>query len=220
MATKVDYKRQLSELYRASREPELVDVPELTYVMIDGHGDPNTAVEYREAVEALYAISYAAKFLVKGAPDGVDYGVLPLEGLWWTADMSTFSTEDKSAWDWTMMIMQPDVVTAEIFEQALAKTATKGLPAQDLVRLERFTEGRSAQIMHVGPYATEQPTIQRLHAFIGEQGLQLGGKHHEIYLSDPRRSAPEKMKTIIRQPVTADAISSVANTATVRSPSE
>ena len=112
--------------------------------------------------------------------------------------------EDKSAWDWTMMIMQPDVVTAEIFERALAKTAKKGLAAHGRLRLERFAEGSSAQIMHVGPYATEQPTIQRLHAFIAEHGLHRRGKHHEIYLSDPRRAAPEKMKTIIRQPVTAD----------------
>jgi hypothetical protein len=203
MATKVDFKRELGELYIARRVPQLVDVPELSYVMIDGHGDPNTAVEYGEAVEALYAISYAAKFIVKGASNGVDYGVLPLEGLWWTADMSTFSAEDKSAWDWTMMIMQPDVVTAEIFEQALANTVRKGLAAHSRVRLERFAEGSAAQIMHVGPYATEQPTIERLHAFIAEQRLQRRGKHHEIYLSDPRRSALEKMKTIIRQPVTA-----------------
>jgi hypothetical protein len=207
MATKVDFKRELRQLYSASREPHLLDVPVLNYLMIDGHGDPNTAAEYREAVEALFAISYAAKFIVKAAPDGVDYGVLPLEGLWWTADMATFSTDDKSAWDWTMLIMQPDLVTAEIFEQALAKTATKGLAAQDRVRLERFSEGHSAQIMHVGPYATEQPTIERLHAFTVDQGLQLRGKHHEIYLSDPRRSAPERMKTIIRQPVTTDGTS-------------
>lgn len=207
MATKVDFKRELRELFSASREPKLVDVPVLKYVMIDGHGDPNTAVEYREAVEALYAISYAAKFIVKGAPDGVDYGVLPLEGLWWTTDMSAFSADDKSAWDWTMMIMQPDVVTAEILEQALAKTARKGLAAHGRVRLDRFAEGSAAQVMHVGPYAAEQPTIERLHAFIAEQGLRRRGKHHEIYLSDPRRSASEKMKTIIRQPVTADGTS-------------
>ncbi len=173
--------------------------------MVDGHGDPNTAVEYREAVEALYAISYAAKFIVTGAPDGVDYGVLPLEGLWWTADMAMFSAEDKAAWDWAMMITQPDVVTEEIFEQALAKTAKKGLAAQSRVRLERFAEGRAGQILHVGPYATEQSTIERLHGLIADQGLLRRGKHHEIYLSDLRRSAPEKMKTIIRQPVTAEA---------------
>jgi hypothetical protein len=170
MATKVDFKRELRQLYDASREPQLVDVP----------------------------------FLVKGAPGGVDYGVLPLEGPWWTADMAKFSVEDKSAWDWTMMIMQPDVVTAEIVEQALAKTAKKGLAALGRLRLERFAEGSSVQIMHVGPYATEQPTIQRLHAFIAEQGLHRRGKHHEIYLSDPRRTAPEHMKTIIRRPVTSD----------------
>ncbi|HEY9376791.1 MAG TPA: GyrI-like domain-containing protein [Jiangellaceae bacterium] len=204
MATKLDFKRELRELYNASRDPELVDVPELNYLMVDGHGDPNTAVEYREAVEALYAISYAAKFIVKGTPGGVDYGVLPLEGLWWATDMSAFTAYDKSAWDWTMMIMQPDVVTAEILEQALAKTAKKGLAAQGLVRLERFAEGRCAQVMHLGPYAAEAPTIQRLHAFIADQGLQLRGKHHEIYLSDPRRTTPEKMKTISRQPVSTE----------------
>jgi hypothetical protein len=204
MATKVDFKRELRELYAAGPEPTLVDVPALNYLMIDGHGDPNTAVQYRDAVEALYAISYAAKFIVKSASDGLDYGVLPLEGLWWTTDMSTFSTEDKSAWDWTMMIMQPDVVTAEVLDQALAKTAIKELAGQERARLERFTEGSSAQVMHLGPYAAEQPTIERLHTFIAEQGRQLRGKHHEIYLSDPRRTAPEKMKTIIRQPVSGD----------------
>jgi hypothetical protein len=185
------------ELYAAGREPVIVEMPELGYLMIDGHGDPNTATAYGEAVEALYTIAYAAKFAIKRAPDGVDYGVLPLEGLWWTPDMSTFTTEDKSAWCWTTMIMQPDVVTPEVFEEALEKAAEKKSPETiGRLRLERFAEGPAAQTMHIGPYAAEGPTIERLHAFIAQQGYERAGKHHEIYLSDPRRAAPEKMKTV------------------------
>jgi len=203
VTTKVDLKRQLPELYSAARQPGLVEVPELAFLMIDGHGDPNTASEYAQAVEAIYAVAYTTKFILKRARDGIDFGVMPLEGLWWTPDMSTFTTDDKSAWDWTMMIAQPEQVTSEVVEQARAKAAgKKALAAIDRVRLERFSEGRAAQVMHIGPYATEGPTIQRLHAFISEQGCERAGKHHEIYLSDPRRSAPERMKTIVRQPVT------------------
>jgi hypothetical protein len=201
-ATKIDLKRQMRELYAAAREPTLVDVPELVFIMIDGHGDPNTSPEYSEAIEALYTLAYTAKFAVKRAPEGIDYGVMPLEGLWWTPDMSQFTTAEKSAWDWTMMIMQPDHVTTEVFEDARAKAAEKKpLDAIGRVRLERFAEGPAAQIMHIGPYAAEGPTIQRLHAFIAEQGCERSGKHHEIYLSDPRRSAPEKLRTIVRQPI-------------------
>lgn len=202
-ATKrIDYKRELRELYAPGGEPVILNVPALAYLMIDGHGDPNTAPEYTEAVEALYTVAYAAKFAVKRAPDGIDYGVMPLEGLWWTPDMSKFTTQDKSAWDWTMMIMQPDQVTTVVFEDArTTATKKKSLDAISRVRLERFTEGLAAQIGHVGPYDAEGPTIERLHAFIAEQGYERAGKHHEIYLSDPRRAAPEKMKTILRQPV-------------------
>jgi hypothetical protein len=201
-ATKVDLKRGLRAFYSAGPEPVMVDVPELAFLMIDGHGDPNSAAEYSAAVQALYPLAYAAKFAVKQAPGGLDFAVMPLEGLWWVPDMSTFTTEDKSAWDWTMLIMQPDQVTLEVFEEAKAKTA-KNNPSDALtrVRLERFAEGRAAQVMHVGPYATEGPTIQQLHTFIAEQGCVRAGKHHEVYISDPRRAAPEKMKTILRQPV-------------------
>jgi hypothetical protein len=199
---KIDYKRELRELYAASREPVVVDVPDLNYLMIDGHGDPNTAPEFSQAIESLYAVAYTAKFAIKRAPEGVDYGVMPLEGLFWTPDMSTFTTEDKSAWDWTLMIMQPDQVTSEVFGAAqAAATKKKSLDAIGRVRLERLAEGLAAQILHIGPYATEGPTIQRLHAFIAAQGYERTGKHHEVYLSDPRRAAPEKMKTIIRQPI-------------------
>jgi hypothetical protein len=199
-ATKVDFKRELRELYTAKPAPAMVEVPELAFLMVDGHGDPNTSQAYGEAVSALYSVSYAARFALKRA--GVlDYGVMPLEGLWWVPDMSTFSIADKAAWDWTAMILQPDPVTLEVFEQARAKAAKKALPALDRVRLERFAEGPAAQVMHRGPYSAEGPTIAALHAFIAEQGHERAGKHHEIYLSDPTRSAPEKMKTIIRQPV-------------------
>lgn len=202
-ATRIDYKRELRELYYARREPVIVEVPELAFLMLDGHGDPNTAPAYREAVEALFAIAYAAKFAVKRA-GGEDYGVMPLEGLWWTPDMAAFTTADKSAWNWTMMIMQPQAVTGEMIEAARVKAAaTKPLDAIARVRLERFAEGLVAQVMHLGPFAAEGPTIARLHALIGEQGYTPAGKHYEIYLSDPRRSAPEKMKTIIRQPIAA-----------------
>lgn len=177
-------------------------MPELTILMIDGHGDPNTAAAYREAVEALYSVAYTAKFAVKHAPDEVDIGVMPLEGRWWTTDMSTFSTDRKSGWDWTMMITQPGQVTADVGEEARAKAARKkALEAIDRLRFDRFTEGLAGQIMHIGPYAAEGPTIARLHAIISENGYTLTGKHHEIYLSAPRRPAPEKLKTTVRQPV-------------------
>jgi len=203
VTTKVDLKHEQPELYSAARRPGLVEVPELAFLMIDGHGDPNRAPEYAQAVEAIYAIAYTAKFIVKRSPDGIDFAVMPLEGLWWTPDYSTFTTDDKSAWDWTMMIAQPEQVTAEVVEKARANAARKkSLGAIGRVRLELFREGRVAQVMHIGPYATEGPTIQSLHAFIAEKGYERAGKHHEIYLGNPRRSAPEKMKTIVRQPVT------------------
>jgi len=201
-ATKVDFKREYKELYRAGRDPAMVDVPEFAFLMVDGHGDPNTAIEYSQAIEALYSVSYTLKFAIKRAPEGFDYGVMPLEGLWWVPDMADFTTKEKSAWDWTAMIMQPDEVTQGLLEDALAgATAKKSLPAAAKLRLERFHEGPAAQVMHIGPYSAEGPTIERLHAFIAESGRSLRGKHHEIYLGDPRRSAPEKLKTVIRQPV-------------------
>ena len=182
----------------------MVDVPELTYLMIDGHGDPNTSDSYRDAVAALYTVSYSLKFQMKRA-SGVDYKVGPLEGMWWGPDMSAFATGDKSAWDWTMMIRQPGVVTEDVVAAASEHAqGKKGRSAAADVRLETFTEGRAAQILHAGPYSAEGPTIARLHAFIEEQGFAFDGrvqKHHEIYLSDPRRTTPARLKTIIRQPV-------------------
>jgi hypothetical protein len=201
-ATKVDLRATYKEFYTAGREPGLVDVPELSFLAVDGHGDPNTSPEYTHAVEALFSVSYALKFALKRGPHQLDYGVMPLEGLWWVPDMSQFSVERKSDWNWTMMIMQPDVVDADLIGTAIEQsTAKKELPAARLLRLERYAEGLSAQVMHIGPYAAEEPTIQRLHAFIAERGFDRARKHHEIYLGDPRRSAPERLRTIIRQPV-------------------
>ena len=203
-ATRIDYKRELAELYSPGAAPGIVDVPELAFLMVDGHGDPNTAVEYRAAVEALFAVSYAAKFALKRAPEAVDFAVMPLEGLWWVPDMSTFTAGDKSDWSWTAMIMQPDLVTAEVVDAATHKSAAKkSLPALDLLRFERFHEGLAAQVMYRGAYADEGPTIAQLHEFIADNGYRPIGKHHEIYLGDPRRSAPEKLRTVIRQPVAA-----------------
>jgi hypothetical protein len=198
----VDLRRALSGLYSAPAAPTLVDVPELCYLMIDGHGDPNTAPEYAEAVQALYSVAYTVRFALKRRTDPVDAPVMPLEGLWWVPDMSTFSVEDKSAWDWTLLILQTDHATPELVEEA-RETAIrrKGLPRLDQVRLATYAEGRAAQVMHRGPYSEEGPTVEALHRFIADQGLALTGKHHEIYLGDPRRAAPEKLRTIIRQPV-------------------
>lgn len=198
---KTDHRRELRALYSATARPVLVDVPELQFLMIDGHGDPNTAPEYAEAVKALFAVAYGVKFAVR-RDTGVDFAVMPLQGLWWVPDMSRFDVDDKSAWDWTMMIMQPELVTADVVERARAAASAKATAAAlARLRLERLAEGRAAQVLHVGPYAAEGPTIARLHAFIAGAGLQRSGRHHEIYLGDPRRTAADRLRTVIRQPV-------------------
>jgi hypothetical protein len=204
--TKIDYKRELSELYLPGRKPSLVDVPEMAFLMVDGRGDPNTDASYREAIEALFTVAYTVKFAVKRMPSGgVEFSVMPLESLWWSGDTTTLNLDDaKSEWSWTAMIMQPDPVNAEIVEDARAQAARKKpLPALDLLRYERFAEGTAAQVMYLGPYSDEGPTIRALHQFISEEGYTPVGKHHEIYLGDPRRSAPAKLRTVIRQPVSA-----------------
>ena len=199
---KLDLRKELKHLYNPSAKAfQLIDVPSLQFVMIDGQGDPNTAESFRLAMQALYTVSYTLKFDLK-KNHGVDYPVMPLEGLWWADDMELFSQEKKGEWKWTLMIMHPDVVTKKLFKSAVEQVAAKkGLPALGGLRLERLREGKSAQILYLGPYADEGPTIARMHAFIRESGYMPEGKHHEIYLGDPRRSAPEKLKTVIRQPV-------------------
>ncbi len=199
---KIDLKKVWKELYTpGTKQVSLVDVPSFNYLMIDGRGDPNTAQEYREAIEALYPVAYTLKFMLKGGETGQDYVVMPLQGLWWVENMADFSAERKEDWEWTMMMMQPPPVTEAMVAEAVAQTRKKkNPPALDKVRLEALHEGSSAQIMHIGPYADETSNIQKVHQFIADAGGKLYGKHHEIYLSDPRRTAPEKMKTIIRQP--------------------
>jgi hypothetical protein len=197
-----DLRREFAHLYTARTAPALVDVPELSYLMIDGSGDPNTAPEYTEAVQALYSVAYTIRFALKRRDDPVDAPVMPLEGLWWVPDMSTFTVEDKSTWQWTLLILQNDAVTAEVAGEAREAAARKkGLPGIGRVRFDSFAEGRAAQVLHRGPYSEEGPVVEALHRFIARQGLRLTGKHHEIYLGDPRRTAPEKLRTIVRQPV-------------------
>lgn len=197
----IDLKRTDRNWYTARGEPSIVELPTLPHLMIDGTGDPNTAKGYGEAVAALYPIAYAVRKAVIAAC-GERYTVMPLEGLWWTPDMADFTTADKNAWHWTLLIRQPPAATSDLVTEAIASTtATKRLAAGDLVRFETLTEGSAAQVMHRGPYAEEAPTIARLHDFIHDGGYALTGSHHEIYLSDPRRVAAEKMRTILRQPI-------------------
>jgi len=198
---KIDLKRDLKHLYHPSaKEVVRVEVPRFHFLMIDGEGDPNTSERYAEAVQALFSVSYTAKFMVKKRTQ-VDYAVMPLEGLWWAEDMSAFITNDRSKWRWTMMIMQPHFVAAEAIEESLAEVRRKkALPAVGELRLEALTEGPCAQILHVGPFNEEGPAIQRVHDFIAGRSA-LAGKHHEIYLSDVRRADPRKWRTIIRQPM-------------------
>jgi len=200
---KIDFKKELKHLYQpTAKQVVRVKVPKMNYLMLDGEGDPNTSEEYQACVEALFAVSYAIKFMIKKGSLAIDYGVMPLEGLWWTDDMTTVSVDEKSAWKWTMMIMQPDFITREMVKKAVAQVKEKKeLFAIDHVRFAAFKEGTCAQIMHIGPFSAEGPTIERLHQFITESGCKLAGKHHEIYMSDIRKAEPAKWRTIIRQPL-------------------
>lgn len=200
---KLDLRKELAHLYAPSAKAVTrVDVPPMSFLMVDGQGDPNGPA-FAEAVEALFALSYTIKFAVKKSPLATDYGVMPLEGLWWADDPSAFRVGgDHSAWRWTAMIMQPDLVTAELVEATRAEVARKKRPAAlERLRFERFEEGIAAQTMHVGPFSEEGPTIERVHRFIEESGARPVGRHHEIYLSDIRRADPAKWKTVIRQPM-------------------
>ena len=200
---KLDLNKQWKHLYQPTATAvTAVDVPALTYLMVDGQGDPNTSPAYAQAIEALYSLSYTLKFTLKKSPQPVDYGVMPLESLWWADDPGAFHRKDKSTWKWTAMILQPEFIGRRQVEAAFDEVRKKKNPvALDRVRLETMAEGTAAQILYVGPFADEGPTIQRIHDFIHAAGKELCGKHHEIYLSDPRRTAPEKLKTVIRQPM-------------------
>lgn len=199
---KFDLKKNFKHLYLPSaKDVAQVEVPPFRFLMVDGKGDPGKSAEYAEAVEALFSVSYTAKFMVKKGPQALDYAVMPLEGLWWADDMDAFVAGERDQWQWTMMINQPDWAADDVIEAAMAEVRKKkNLPGLDLLRLEQFTEGLCAQILHIGPFTEEGPTIARVHDFI-EARSALTGKHHEIYLSDIRRADPAKWKTVVRQPM-------------------
>ena len=205
--TKTDLKKEEKEFYTApKKELVLVEVPEMKFLMIDGEGDPNNSKEYQDAMEALFPVSYKVKFISK-REKSQDYVVMPMEGLWWVDKMEEFTVEDKSSWKWTAMIRQPDFISQRMIKDAIREVEEKKNPAAlSKIRFSKFKEGLSAQIMHIGPYTQEGPTVEKLHNFIHEKGYRFNGsssgeRHHEIYLSDVRRTKAERLKTIIRQPV-------------------
>ena len=202
MDKKLDYTRILKTLYSASlKTPVIIDVPPMNFLLIDGKGNPNNSPAYQEAVSALYTLAYTLKFTIKKSR-AIDYKVLPLEGLWWVTDMTRFSVDDKENWQWRMMIMQPDLITETIFSEVYSTVIkSKKIPLHLKIRFESYMEGCCAQIMHLGPYSEEKPTIERLHAYAHNNGYRLDGNHHEIYLGNPQKTAPQRLKTIIRQPV-------------------
>lgn len=204
MPEKIDLKKEWQHLYKPSaKQPQIVDVPGMAFLMLDGKGNPNTSPSYQAAVEALYGVSYALKFTSKKRL-ARDYVVMPLEGLWWGTprDQHAFTEQDKGKFMWTMMILQPDHISEEMVAEAVEDVRRKkGLENLDQLRFTRFKEGTSVQILHIGAYDDEGPTVHRMHQFAYDQGYRLRGKHHEIYLSDPRRTALEKLKTILRHPI-------------------
>jgi len=197
---KVDLKRDEKQLYSAPTDRFVeVEIPEMSFLQIDGAGSPESD-DYARAVAALYALSYPVKFASKRLLDR-DYVVCPLEGLWWSDRLESFTDRAKAEWRWTMMIRQPGWVTADVVESVREKATSKA-PAAAEVRFAEFTEGLSVQIMHFGSFEDETPTVARLHGeYLPENGLIESGNHHEIYFSDPRTSPPEKLRTLIRQPV-------------------
>ena len=205
MTTKVDFKKSMKEFYQpSSKEVVEINVPEMQFLMYDGMGSPGDSKEYQDALAALYPIAFKTKFLSKAK--GKDFVVPPLEGLWWADNMDDYKEGKRDKWKWTMMIMQPDWITQKIIDEAIEITKEKKPELKDLLpklRLEKYEEGKAAQIMHIGPYSEEGPTVQKVHDFIQENGGTFDGyklKHHEIYLSDPRKANPATMKTVIRQP--------------------
>ncbi len=201
--TKIDFKKTLKDLYSPSAKAVVeVVVPAMNYIMVDGTGDPNDQTMFQPRVEALYSLSYNLKFAGKGQL-GQDYTVMPVEGLWWVEGNLPVdpTTSDRNTWKWTLMVMQPDFITQAMFDAAVEAVRAKKNPTLlDDCRFERYDEGRSAQTLHIGPYSAEKPTIDCVHAYIQKQGGKPTLKHHEIYLSDARKAAPEKMRTVIRQP--------------------
>ncbi|EEG77399.1 GyrI-like domain-containing protein [Dethiobacter alkaliphilus] len=199
---KLDLTKELKELYRPSaKKVKLVNVPRMGFLMIDGEGDPNTAPRFRQAVKALYSLSHRLRFMVKQGRAAVDYKVMPLEGLWQTRDGAPLDPQNRDAFQWTLMIMQPDFVTPELFLEAREAVAKKKVPLLEDVRLDRYAEGLSAQILHIGFNSGKATVVDTIYRFAQEQGYEPTGCHHEIYLGDHRRTASEKRKTVIRYKV-------------------
>lgn len=202
--TKTDLKKTFDGFRAKAGEFRTLELPPVTYLMADGAGDPNTTPAYREALEALYPLGYSLKF-ASARQLGRDYVVPPLEGLWWAEDMTAFTeARDKSRWSWTMMLMVPEWVPRDLFDEAVRTVSAKKEPPRRVadVRWERLDEGRCVQTLHVGSYDDEGPVLEHLHhRVIPDAGLRMTGHHHEIYLSDARRVAPERLRTILRQPV-------------------
>lgn len=202
-APKADLKKIIPGYTGKAGRFDLLELPSQQYLMVDGHSDPNTSQEYADALATLYPAAYALKFHSKREL-GRDYTVPPLEALWWADDMAAFtSARDKSQWHWTVMLLVPEWLGADHVTDASASAARKGAPLVSRLRLERLDEGLSVQTLHIGPYDDEGPVLAELHdRFIPDNALRPTGRHHEIYLSDPRRAAPENLRTILRQPVT------------------
>jgi hypothetical protein len=205
---KLDLRKDLKAFYSPSaKKVEVVDVPRFQFVMIDGLIEsgllPGNSPGFQEAMTALYGASYTLKFMSKlNKTDPVDYPVMALEGLWWI-EGGEFSFESKDNWAYTVMVLQPDHITTDMFAEALRQMRQKkgDQPAFARLRLESFQEGLCVQIMHIGPYSAEPATVEKMDAFAHENGYQMHGKHHEIYLGNPLRAQPEKLKTILRHPV-------------------
>lgn len=198
---KKDYKKDLKEFYNpSSKVVSEVVVPKMNFLMIEGKGNPGVCQEYTDAIQTIYPVAYTIKFAIKKST-GFDFGVMPLEGLWWAEDMNDFTNGNRDNWLWTLMIMQPEVVTKEIFESAKSKVqCEKKQPSIDKIHFESYADGKSAQLMHIGPFSEEGPNIMRINKYFTDLGGKPSGKHHEIYLSDIRKVNPAKMKTVLRQP--------------------
>jgi hypothetical protein len=201
---KVDLKKEFKEFYLPSKEIHIIDIPKMNFFMVDGSGNPNNNPIFQDAVGTLYACAYSLKMDYKKKPKGKDYVVPPLEGLWFADDMSVFSGGEKDQWKWTLMIRIPDFVPDSEIKKAIERVKEKKrekAPMIDELRVEEYSEGTTVQVLYIGPYADEHDTIMAMHEFGKKAGYKLEGMHHEIYLSDLRRTAPEKLKTIIRQPI-------------------
>jgi hypothetical protein len=201
MVDKVDFKKTLKQLYNPSvKDLHIVDVPAMNFLMVDGQGNPNSSLQYQEAIEVLYSMSYGIKFVYKSR--GFDHVIPPLEGLWWMENIKEFNRENIDLWQWTMMIMQPDWVSPETVESVKSTVVKKkGNLNVERVRYEKYIEGQAVQTLYIGEYKNEAPVIEDMHTYINNNSCQTSGKHHEIYLSDMRKTPADKLQTILRQPI-------------------